>query len=1114
MILNFISRNVLRLLPVVVLLLMLAQTEVVSQRRVFLRHISIDDGLSQGTVQKMLQDKKGFFWFATKDGLNKFDGYTFKVYKNEPGNPKSLSQNWIQTIELDRNEDIWVATKTGFEFFSQLTEQFSRISIDIKGVPDDRIYPLYSIREDTVVSKGDHLYIGTTYGLLRYNKLTKKTDVIYKLEQPPNLVINISAVFIDNRGNVWFGTNKNLIGSYDPVANKVTKYDLKKSAPYIPGSDYVAGIEQDAKGRIIAVTNCYIWVKEPGSMTFSMLKSPLEPGRDIGYISSMVVNPAGGIYVGISEKGLFSYTFESGIWQEIIPQENDKIRAYLRHPGTLTVSRSGNLWIGLNGYGAMVLAKGQNRFERISGMNGSTNIRSLRGFLPFNDTTVYLGGYSLFATFNPKTRVAKTIREKFILDGIYFNDNIYQISLNKSDGGKSLWMTSEGDRLYKYIIAEDRIERVPFDDKAPGVNSTGYFFQFVQDENNTLWITTETGVVNYNPANGKWHGFPGNSSLEKILRTERIVYIAIDKKGRLLIGSDRNGLFIYDRKAGIITRSFFDKRREGTDFAPSIRSIFIDSKGNTWLGTSNGLVKFNEKGRSISYTVANGLPNDMVYGILEDRSGKLWLSTNKGISRFDPVKEEFVNFTVDDGLQSNEFNTAAFASSPDGTFYFGGIEGFNMFDPLSVKILDRVPGIALTGLKLFSRDIPLQPGVEGALLDTSLVFKKFLRLDHDKNDLTFELSGLDFNSNSRILYSFKLEGYSKEWSVPSFNRIVNFTNLSPGTYTLMVKVANKDGIWSGETALISIEITPPFWETWWFMLLLIAAILIAIFGTYLYRVRAIQLQNEKLEALIKVRTHELEEYKDQLIERQKDLETSNSALEEANRQKDRFFSMFAHDVKSPFSAILGYLDILHNDYKELSEHERLEFIGSVTQVSKNLFLFVENVLDLFRIELGRVIFAPEYFPPQPKIDPIIDVLSLNLIEKQLEVTKDIPNDLIVYSDPHMFRTIVQNLLANAIKYSNPGGQILIAAEVKGDYAEFSVSDSGVGMTHAECARLFHKNDVYSKEGTKKEQGTGLGLMICKDFVERNGGKISVASEEGVGTTFMFTIPVRKPVEEV
>ena len=313
--------------------------------------------------------------------------------------------------------------------------------------------------------------------------------------------------------------------------------------------------------------------------------------------------------------------------------------------------------------------------------------------------------------------------------------------------------------------------------------------------------------------------------------------------------------------------------------------------------------------------------------------------------------------------------------------------------------------------------------------------------------------------------------------------------------------------------MISIEITPPFWETWWFMILLISAILIAIFGTYLYRVRAIKLQNAKLEALIKERTRELEDYKDQLIERQKELETSNSALEEANRQKDRFFSMFAHDLKSPFSAILGYLDILHNDYKELSENERLEFIGSVTQVSKNLFLFVENVLDLFRIELGRVVFAPEYFPPQPKIDPVIDILSLNLSEKQLEVAKDIPHDLIIYSDPHMFRTIVQNLLANAIKYSNPGGQILITAEAREDYAGFSVSDSGVGMSSEECARLFQNNGVYSKEGTKKEKGTGLGLMICKDFVERNGGRISVTSEQGVGTTFSFTLPLRKELLE-
>lgn len=1056
-----------------------------------------------------MQDRKGFFWLATKDGLNKYDGYSFKVYRNQPGNPASLSQNWIQTMGIDRNDDLWLATKTGFEHFSPVTEKFSRVDLSIKGVPDNRIYPVYALKQDTILSNGRYLYLATTYVLLRFDTETRKNEVIHKLEQPENLVVNITFIKIDSKGVVWFGTNKNRIGSYDPVSGTKRLFTLVPSDPALPGSDYVSGIDEDGNGRIFTVTNSYIWVLEPGAAGFRFFMHSPKVYRESGFISAMILGVGGTLTVGVTEQGVYNYSFETGLWDKLIPHESEQIKAFLKHPASLFIDRTRNLWIGLNGYGAMILARGQNRFEKIYNVTDGVNIRSIRGFLPVNDTTVYLSGYGLFARFDPKSREAKTVTVNSLLNTQYFNNNIYQISLNRSDGGRTLWMTSEGDGLYRYDPGAEMIEKIIVDKSVPGINSTNYLFQFVQDEKNTLWIATETGLVNYDPSTGKWRGFPGNSELEKILRTERMISVNIDTKGRLLIGSDRNGLLIFDPKTGVIKRYYFERRKPGTGFAPSIRSIVFDSKGNTWLGTSNGLVKFNENGRSLHYTVASGLPNDMVYGILEDKRGYLWLSTNKGLSRFDPVKESFNNFTVDDGLQNNEFNTAAFAAAPDGTFYFGGIEGFNMFDPLKVSILEEKPDVVLTNLKLFSRDIPLQPGVEGALLDTSTVFKKFIRLNHSQNDITFEVAGLDINSNARILYSFRLDGYNDEWSQPSLNRLINFTNLSPGEYTLLVKAANKDGIWSGETALMTIVITPPFWQTWWFILLTIAVVALSVYGSYLYRVRTIKLQNEKLEALIKVRTRELEEYKDILIGRQRDLESSNSALEEANRSKDRFFSMFAHDLKSPFYGILGYLDILHDEFDDLTESEKREFIGSVNRVSKDLYLFIENVLDLFRIELGRVSFMPEYFSPSLKIEPVLNILALNLSSKRLEVKVEIPPELVIYSDQHMFSTIVQNLVSNAIKYSNPGGIIKVTAETGEKYARFSVIDRGVGMTPEVCAKLFNRETVYSSEGTQQEKGTGLGLMICKEFVERNGGRIKVESQPGSGTTFSFTLPLRK-----
>lgn len=1083
-------------------------TPATAQNTFNLRHLGIDDGLSQGTVTSILQDSLGVFWFATKDGLNKYNGYSFTVFRNDPQNPYSISQNFIQSIDLDRDGNLWALSNSSLDRFDPRSERFAKVELKLTAESRNSFLPLNYFQIDKSDPKGDVIYIGSGIGLLKYEINTKKTSIVYRLSHSNSRILKISTIYIDREANVWFGTDDANLGKYNPRTGKTEIFNLEPGSDAGAKSVAVTSILQIDEGSLLVSTNRQIYLKPKNEDSFRPLPHPNDFSPLLSAFYSIVQDREGEIYVAVAASGVYSLNLHTMQWQKLRAFKNEKIEEYLKFPYTLMLDRSDNIWVGLNGYGLIIFPKAQNRFNLVGGLRNDVDFRSIRSFYPINDSTVYIGGYNVFARFNPTTGIAENL-PVVNLSKNEFNKNIYAILPNKVDGGKSFWLSTEGDGLYQYFPDQNRIRKITQRNNNKKINLVIYAFEILQDEDNLLWIATQNGLVVYNPETDLFDGFSDKSENEKILSNDQIASLMLDEKGYLWVGTEQNGLFRFNKKTGKIDKLniTIDKNQLITNGA--IKSIFTDVNSQIWLGTSKGLVKFVEGGKSVLYTVKNGLPNEMVYGIVPDDSGFLWLSTNKGISKFNPKTESFKNFSVDDGLQSNEFNSGAFAKSPNGTIFFGGVSGFNFFKPNDIKILTTPPNVVVRSISLFSHTVLLTPGIENSVLDTSSIYKKHISLNYNQNDITFELAGIDVNSNGKILYSYKLEGYNEEFSQPSPNRLVTFTNLPSGEYTLLVKVANKDLIWSKETALMNITIATPFWKTWWFSLLLVFLTLFIIYSLYIYRVKAIQLRNEKLEAIIQLRTKELEAYKNELLERKEELETTNASLTEANNSKDRFFSMFAHDLKSPFSAILGYLDILTNDYDDLSEQDKRYFTGSIAQVAKNLFLFIENVLDLFRIELGRISFEPEYFSPAGKIASLLDLLRLNLEEKRLNTVNEIPDDLVIFADVHMFQTIVQNLVANAIKFSEEGGDIIISARINNNMAEFAVTDSGVGIPQEAADRLFDKSSVLTTEGTKQEKGTGLGLTICKDFTERNGGTIRMVSQPGVGSSFLFTLPLKE-----
>lgn len=474
-----------------------------------------------------------------------------------------------------------------------------------------------------------------------------------------------------------------------------------------------------------------------------------------------------------------------------------------------------------------------------------------------------------------------------------------------------------------------------------------------------------------------------------------------------------------------------------------------------------------------------------------------------GIARFNPASGRFASFTLADGLQGYEFNSKAYHKLKDGSLVFGGTEGVNIIDPVKVNRTELLPPVLITGISLFSRKLPIGEFNGRVILDSAEHLKRSITLKHDENGITIEFSA--FEPGTRYVYI--LEGLEAGYSIPSTDRRAIYSNLPPGEYTFRVYTLDREGNRAGNEASLNITILPPFWQTRWFRAILAIVLAGILIGGYYMKVNAIRKRNVELESLVEQRTSQLEMKK-------KELEERNTELQEIDSSKNRFTSTLAHDIRSPFSAILGYLQIVTEDYDDLTDGEKRSYLKSVNSVSKSLYSTINNLLHWFRIEMGRVNFDPEFVTLELMIKETTDVLSGNLSEKKIEIITEFEEGITVVADKMMIKTVLQNLISNAIKFSHENDLITIAGDRKGDLYSISISDSGSGMTAEETDKLFKKETILVKEGTNKEKGTGLGLLICKEYVEINGGEIYVRSVPGEGTSFTFTVPLKKEDRQV
>lgn len=571
-----------------------------------------------------------------------------------------------------------------------------------------------------------------------------------------------------------------------------------------------------------------------------------------------------------------------------------------------------------------------------------------------------------------------------------------------------------------------------------------------------------------------------------------------------------------------------------------INCVYLDDRDNIWVGTKAGLfIIENKTQKQFNLTTNEGLPSNEIKSIIQDKKNKFWVSSNMGLASFEAYEKEKLSipkcistiqrFDVFDGLSSNEFADRSSAITSKGVMLFGSNNGITRFHPDSLLINNISPPIFFTYLKLFYNTIEVNKAYNKLIILSKPLYQTdTVVFDYSQNVLTFEFEALNYIQPHKNQYKYQLSGFNENWQYLKNRNEVNFTNLKPGTYKLKVCAANNDGVWNNAGKTLVIIIRPPFWGTVWFQLLLVLGVLSVILILYRVRVRTIRRANKLLRAKVTERTLEITKKNKMLLaqaeqlsatntllqERQQNIEeqaeeliVQRDKLEDLNTTKDKLFSILAHDLKSPFNTIIGFSEVILeniNKYPLERIEKQVKYIYDASRFTYNL---LENLLQWSRSQRGVIEFNPEHVRISDCIKNDLRILIQQAERKNIIINIDIlGEERIVKVDQNMLSVIIRNLAYNAIKYSQKGASINLTFEYKEQGVQITVSDKGIGLNEEQQRKIFSMSNTISMPGTSGEKGTGLGLLLCSDFVKKHGGILHVESKEKEGSSFFFTIP--------
>jgi ligand-binding sensor domain-containing protein/signal transduction histidine kinase len=810
--------------------------------------ISTDQGLSQSTVNAILQDRQGYLWFATEKGVDQYDGYQFTTYEHDPNDPRSLSDDVVDALFEDSSGSLWIGTNSGLDRLDPSRGALMHYPKDLTGANDLSGIPISAIGLDPL----GPLVVGTSGGGLYLIDLSTNhlTQYRHHPEDPQSLSNDtINAIYVSQEGDTWIGTD----GGLDRFDAKTGTFDhplaLAANSP-IPNSTPIRSIHEDDRRRIWIGTDAglILWDRAANQIHTYQYDSNDSTSLSDNAVLSILEDSQGVIWIG-TLRGLNQYDPTSNRFRRYLHDPNNPNSLSSNYIRSIFEDRSGVVWIGTSFGGLNKYARSTQKFALYKIQPGLTNNLSDNNIWSiYQDQSQNLWIGTFFSGLNKidPTTGNITVYQNNPADPTSLSDNEIRAILQDRSG--ILWVGTEHGGLNRYDPDTGTFHQYRYSADDPTSLGSDRVFALYQDHQGTLWVGTEAGGLNrFNSTTGTWTRYEHDAKDPTSLSDNGVRAIYQDHYGELWIGTEEGGLNLWDDRYQPVKVYRYDPQNPTSLSDNWVLSIAEDQQGTLWIGTADGLNRFNRSTQSFTrYTVKDGLPDDTIYGILVDDTGNLWLSTTKGLSRFNPAAGTFRNYDMGDGLQGDQFNPGAFFRAANGDMYFGGSNGFNSFDPNLVKDNPIPPPVVIADVKKYNQTI-----------QSNLTSNESIVLSYRDNFISFDFSALDYNAPAKNQYAYQLVGVDKDWVYAGTRRYASYDNLQGGDYIFRVKASNNDGVWDTTGTAIRIHITPPFWQTWWFIGIVGLVAGAGAFGGYRIRVRDMQSRNRELGKRVEQRTHEL-----------------------------------------------------------------------------------------------------------------------------------------------------------------------------------------------------------------------------------------------------------------
>lgn len=1027
-----------------------------------------ENGLSQNTVHHILQDKDGFMWFATEDGLNKYDGYNFTVYKNNQQDSYSISDNFIWTIYQDRNGVLWMGTNSGgLCSFDKGKEKFVTYKNDPANTNSLTLNNVRAICEDNF----GNIWVGTENGLDKVNK-KKNAFIHYRHDtNDPNSLSNnvVLSIYKDKDGDLWIGSDGGL-DKYDRANDKFINYSYKTNDVNSLSNNVILSIYQDKSG--------YFWIgtlkglnrfdKDSGKFSRYYVDASETNSINSNRINYILEDKAGILWVGTGD-GIFLFDKKNDRLNKIHSPATPSGELNNNNVLSIYEDASGLIWIGTAEDGVVKYDKERIKFKHYKHNPFDLNSLShntIRSIYQDGEGTLWIGtlGGGLNRMFNDGngfTQYKNNPNDKYSLA----DNSVSAIFKDKYD---YLWIGTWGGGLnrttvpYKNYDRED-LKFISYKSEQTDLSSgnqvnhslTSNIIQAMcEDSDSNLWIGTGIGLDLYNRKENNFISFNNDPDNPNSLSSNQVQSCILqDRNGNLWVGTwnGLNKISADDVKNALSNPSSVKFKRYNFQ-ADNLNSIsdervisaYEDEEGNLWFGTYGGglnelTVEEQKAGNEkfISYKIEDGLSSNIIYNIQCDNNGNLWVSTDNGLSRFDVKNKLFRNYDASDGLQGNQFFWGAGFKGKNGELYFGGTNGFNVFNPEELRNNNHVPPIVITDFQIFNK--PVEIDNDDSPLKKSIVLTKEIELTYGQNVFSFEFAALDFTAPAKNRYAYIMDGFDKDWINSGKRRYVTYTNLDPGEYVFRVKGSNNDGIWNEEGTKVIIKILPPLWRTWWFMSSVLILFGVIISSIIYFRVKHL-LDIERLRIKLAADLHD----------------NIGSSLTEISILSE----VISKKIQTADEGIKKSLNMISTSSRNLID-SMSDIVWLVNPKRDSLYDLILRLRDTYS-ELSSytsISFRSENIKSLEKV-------SLPMEKRQ-----------------HLY-LIFKEAINNCITHSECN-EITLDASVKGSKLQMTLKDNGKGFCREEISN------------------GGNGLNNIQERAKLIGGKLSINSKLNEGTVVQF-----------